>query len=134
MICLRMGKTSKAKTLPGEFKVTTLENTLLSQQMVTSKWISVTISHFQCTVPSTWLTNRCMDPSTWLTHQLKKDVGCKVLQFINTMKIMKFLDYKTLWHINAIASSRERWIRAYISGHNMLVKNFCIKSISCDGP
>ena len=45
----------------------------------------VTISHFQCTAPSTWLTNRyvdpssglllCTNPSTWLTHQLKKDVG-----------------------------------------------------------
>ena len=31
----------------------------------------VTISHFQCTAPS-----------TWLTHQLKKDVGCKILQQI----------------------------------------------------
>ena len=37
VICLRMGKTSKAKTSPGDFKVTTPENTLLSQQAVTSK-------------------------------------------------------------------------------------------------
>ena len=42
----------------------------------------VTISHFQCTAPNTWLTNRCTDPSTRLDHQLEKDVGCKVLQFI----------------------------------------------------
>ena len=42
----------------------------------------VKISHFQCTVPSTWLTNRCMDPSTRLNHQLEKDVGRKILQFI----------------------------------------------------
>ena len=41
VICLRMGKTSKAKTLPGDFKVTTPENPLLSQQAVTSKGISV---------------------------------------------------------------------------------------------
>ena len=41
----------------------------------------VTISHFQCTAPSTWLTN-CADPSTRLDHQLEKDVGCKVLLFI----------------------------------------------------
>ena len=41
----------------------------------------VTISPFQCTVPSTWLTN-CTDPSIRLNHQLKKNVGCKVLQFI----------------------------------------------------
>ena len=41
VICLRMGKTSKAKTPMGEFKVTTPENTLLSKQAVTSKGISV---------------------------------------------------------------------------------------------
>ena len=41
----------------------------------------VTISHFQCTALSTWLTN-CANPSTQLNHQLKKDVGCKILQFI----------------------------------------------------
>ena len=32
----------------------------------------------------------------WLTHQLEKYAGCKVLQFIHTMKIQKLLGYKTL--------------------------------------
>ena len=41
----------------------------------------VTIYHFQCTDPSTWPTN-CADPSTRLNHQLEKNVGCKVFQFI----------------------------------------------------
>ena len=41
VICLQIGKTSKAKTPPGDFKVTTLENSLLSQQAVTSKRIPV---------------------------------------------------------------------------------------------
>ena len=67
---------------------------------------------FQCTAPSMWLTNWCTDPSTWLTHQLKKDVGCKVLQFIHTMKIKKLLGHKTLRRTNAATSSRERWTRA----------------------
>ena len=91
-----------AKTPPSDFKVTILENPLLSKQAVTSKRISVPytniqlnpylipnwtcsvviISHFQCTASNTWLTNRCTDPSMWLDHQLEKDVGCKVLQFI----------------------------------------------------
>ena len=134
VICLRMGKTSKAKTLLGEFKFTTLENPLLSKQAVTSKWIPIPYTnlqlnfypntqldllcsnnHFQCTTLSMWLTNRCTDPSTWLTHQLEKNVGCKVLQFINTMKITKLLGYKTLRHTNAAASSRERWTRATLS-------------------
>ena len=41
VICLRMGKTYTAKTPPGDFKVTTPENPLLSKQTVTSKGISV---------------------------------------------------------------------------------------------
>ena len=36
-----MGKTYMAKTLPGDFKVTTPETSLLSQQAVTSKGILV---------------------------------------------------------------------------------------------
>ena len=47
MICLRMGKTSKAKTPPGEFKVTTPENPLLSKQAVISKGISVPYTNLQ---------------------------------------------------------------------------------------
>ena len=41
--------------------------------------------------------------------------------------VKKLLGYKTLQHTNAAASSRERWTRVYVFGHNMLVKNFCIK-------
>ena len=47
VICLRMGKTSKAKIPPGDFKVTTPENPLLSQQVVTSKGISVPYINLQ---------------------------------------------------------------------------------------
>ena len=36
-----------AKTPPGDFKVTTLENSLLSQQMVTSKGIPVPYINLQ---------------------------------------------------------------------------------------
>ena len=41
VICLQMGKTNMAKTLPGDFKVTTPKNPLLSKQVVTSKGISI---------------------------------------------------------------------------------------------
>ena len=51
---------------------------------------------FQRTTQIMWLTNRCTNPNTWLTHQLEKNVGCKVLQFIQTMKIKKLFGYKTL--------------------------------------
>ena len=47
MICLRMGKTYTAKTLPGDFKVTTPENSLLSQQAITSKGILVSYTNLQ---------------------------------------------------------------------------------------
>ena len=85
----------------------------------------VTISPFQCTAPNTWLTNRCTDPSTWLTHQLEKDVGCKVLQFINTMKIKELLGHKTLQHTNAAASSRERWTKANCLWSQYACNNKC---------
>ena len=47
VICLRMGKTYMAKTLSGDFKVTTPENLLLSQQAVTSKGILVPYTNLQ---------------------------------------------------------------------------------------
>ena len=47
VICLQMGKTSKAKTPPDDFKVTAPENLLLSQQAVTSKGISVPYTNLQ---------------------------------------------------------------------------------------
>ena len=42
-----MGKTYTAKTPPGDFKVTTPENTLLSKQAITSKGISVLYTNLQ---------------------------------------------------------------------------------------
>ena len=47
MICLQIGKTSKGKTPPGDFKVTTPENPLLSQQAVTNKGIPVPYTNLQ---------------------------------------------------------------------------------------
>ena len=47
VICLQIGKTSKAKTPPSDFKVTTFENPLLSQQAVTSKGISIPYINLQ---------------------------------------------------------------------------------------
>ena len=85
----------------------------------------VTISPFQCTASSMWLTNWCLNPSTWLTYQLEKDVGCKVLQFINTMKIKKLLGHKTLQHTNAAASSRERWTKANCLRSQYACNNKC---------
>ena len=47
VICLRMGKTNTAKTLQGDFKITTPENPLLSQQPVTSKGTPIHYTNLQ---------------------------------------------------------------------------------------
>ena len=47
VICLWIGKTYTAKTPPGDFKVTTPENSLLSKQVVTGKGILVPYTNLQ---------------------------------------------------------------------------------------
>ena len=120
------GENLTTKTLPGDFQVTTPKTPLLSQQVVTRKKSRYLInlqlnpypntqldlfcsdsSPFKCTTPNTWLTN-WTDPSTRLQSPTKKVVGCKVLQFIHTMKIKKMLGYKTLRCTYTATSSRER--------------------------
>ena len=116
-----------AKTSPDNFQVTTPETPLLSQQVVISKrilstlptysWTLTLISNWTCSVvtnplfdawlPSTWLTN-CADPNMWIQSPTKKVAGCKILQFIYTMKIKKMLGHKTLRCTYTATSSRER--------------------------
>ena len=120
-------KNLTAKISPGDFQVTTSETLLLSQQVVTSKeipstlptysWTLTPILNWTCSVvtiplsdarlPSTWLTN-CADPSMRLQSPTKKVVGCKILQFIHTMKIKKMLGHKILWCKYITTSSREK--------------------------
>ena len=80
VICFRMGKTYMAKTPLGDFKVTTSENSLLSQQAVTSKRISVPYTNLQLNhYPNTQLdlfcsdnlSFQCMTSSTWLTNSMR---------------------------------------------------------------
>ena len=62
VICLRMGKTYTAKIPLGDFKIITLENSLLSQQVVTSKGISVRYTNLQLNpYPNTQLNLFCSD-------------------------------------------------------------------------
>ena len=124
------GKNLTAKTSSGDFQVTTPETPLLSQQAVTSKRIPstlptyswtltpipnwtcsvVTVPRFDARLPSTWLTN-CVNPSTRLQSPTEKAVGCKVLQFIPTMKIKKMLGHKTQWCTYTTTFSQEWWTR-----------------------
>ena len=73
VIYLRMRKTSKAKTPPGDFNVTTPENPLFSQQAVTTKEILVPYTNLYLNpYPNTQLdlfysdnlSFQCMAPST----------------------------------------------------------------------
>ena len=124
------GENLTAKTPLSDFQVTTLKIPLLSKQVVTSKEISVPYTNLQLNpYPKTQLDLFCSDnfpfdarlPSTWLTnaripvhnfnHQLKKVVGCKVFQFISTMKIKKVLGHKTLRYTYTATSSQEWWTR-----------------------
>ena len=62
VICLRMGKTYTTKTPPGDFKVTIPEISLLSQQAITSKGISVPYINLQLNpYPNTQLDLFCSD-------------------------------------------------------------------------
>ena len=57
-----MGKINTAKTLSGNFKVTTPENPLLSQQVVTSKGIPVPYTNLQLNpYPNTQLNLFCSE-------------------------------------------------------------------------
>ena len=57
-----MGKTNTAKTSPGDFKVTTPENPLLSKQAITNKGIPVPYTNLQLNpYPNTQLELFCSD-------------------------------------------------------------------------
>ena len=127
IICLRIRKNLMAKIPPDDFQVTTLETPLLSLQAVTSKGISSTLATYSwtltpipnwtCSVVTVPLSDAWL-PSTWLTvaripvrdfkTPTEKIVGCKVFQFIHTMKIKKMLGHKTLRCKYTATSSRER--------------------------
>ena len=66
MICLWMGITYTAKTPPNDFKITTLENPLLSKQAITSKGIPVLYTNLQLNpYPNTQLDLFCSDNLTF---------------------------------------------------------------------
>ena len=65
-----MGKTYTAKTPPRDFKVTTPENSLLSQQAITSKEIPVPYTNLQLNpYPNTQLDLFCSDNLSFSMHR-----------------------------------------------------------------
>ena len=118
------GENLHGKTSPSDFKVTTPENSLLSQQAVTSKEIPVSYTNLQlnpypntqlelfcsdnlsfwCTAPNTWLTN-WVDPSMRLQSPTREGCWLQSSSIHHTMKIEKLLGYKTLRCTNTATSS-----------------------------
>ena len=97
----------------------------------------VTISHFQCTTLSTWLTNYA-NLSIRLQSPTREGCWVQNSSIHHTMKIKKLLGYKTLHCTNTAASSQERWIRAnFVFSHNLLEQtllNTCATCVSFDDP
>ena len=136
-----MEKTNTAKTPPGDFKVTTLENLLLSKPVVTSKGIPVPYTNlqlnpypntqlelfysdnfsFQCIAPSTWLTS-CAYPNTRLQSPTREGCWLQCSSVHHSIKIIKLLGHKTLRCTNTAASSRTRAKLGFRSHFFILVK------------
>ena len=97
----------------------------------------VTISHFQYTAPSMWLTN-CTNSNTRLQSPTREECWLQSYSVHHMMKIKKLLDLKTLRNTNTAASSRERWTRANsVSGHNLHEQTLlctCATCVTFDGP
>ena len=114
VIFLRKGKTYTAKISSDDFKVNTLENSLLLQQAITSKGILVPYTNLQFNPYSNtqldlfcsdnlsfsihgsqYVTNQSMRrSSTRLTHQLEKECWLQSSSIHHTMKITKLLGHK----------------------------------------
>ena len=125
MICFRIGKTYTAKTPLSDFRVTTLENSLLSQQAVTSKEISVSYTNLQLNpYPNTQLdlfysdnlSFYCMAPSTWLTNSMRAYSPTWERCWLQSFSVhpndedQETPSLQNPWHTNTVAFSRERLI------------------------
>ena len=148
-----------AKASSGDFKVTTLDNSLLSpllriyyyhnkrlqvkefQYLIpTYNWILtlilnwtcsvVTISPFQCTALSIWLTNSMRGSQYAAYSPTWERCWLQSSSIHYTMKITKLIGHKTLRCTNTVASSRERWTKAYVSDSEYACKKLlhCVAS------
>ena len=146
-----MGKTNTAKTPSGDFKVTTPEIPLLSQQAVTSKGITISYTNLQLNsypntqldlfcndnfpfdsqLPSTWLTN-CADPSTQLQSPTRE--GC----WLQSSSIHPHdEDQEDSWsqnpmvHIHSNFFRRDELRQNFVSDHNLLEQTFLKACATC---
>ena len=147
VICLWMGKTFMAKISLGDFKVTTPENSLLSQQAITSKRILIPYTNLQLNpYPNTQLdlfysdnlSFQCTAPNMWLTNSMR---GSQYAAYTPTWERcwLQNSSVHTLWRswsslvtkpysVQTQQLLEEKDELGHMSlVHNMLVKNFCIQ-------
>ena len=137
VICFRMGKTYTAKTPPDDFKVTTPENSLLSQQTVTSKGISVVYTNLQLNhYPNIQLNLFCSNNLSFLMHgsQYNTNQLCRsqYATSISNQRIMlaaKFIssshdeDHKIAWSQNSTLYKHSSFFK-----REMNQGKFCLQS------
>ena len=107
-----MGKTYMAKTSPDDFKVTIPDNSLLSQQAIISKRISVPYTNLQLNLyPNTQLDlfysnnlSFSMHGSQYMTNQFDEQISvCDLLTNLRKILVAKFFslshdkDHETPW-------------------------------------
>ena len=142
-----MGKTYTAKTPPRDFKVTTPENSLLSQQAITSKEIPVPYTNLQLNpYPNTQLDLFCSDNLSFSMHRSQYvinqfDARIPVRDLLtNLRKILaaKFFnsshdeDHETPWLQNPTVYKHSSFFKRnrknFVSGHNLHEHNFASHS------
>ena len=145
MICIQMGKTNMAKTSPDDFKVTTLEISLLSQQAVTSKWITVSytnLNHYFNTQLNLFCSDNfffwCTSPSMRLQSLTRE--GCRLQ---SSSIHLNDKDPKVAWSQNPMVHKHNNFFRRDELGRNFVfgyklfeqtLLNTCATCIYFDGP
>ena len=141
-----MGKTNMAKTPPGDFKVTTPENSLLSQQAVRSKGILVPYTNLQLNPYSNIQLDLLysdnlsfsMHGSQYVTNQFDVWIPVRGLHTnLRRMMAAKFFSSSTQWRSRNSLITKPYGVQTQqlleekdelghmSSVQNMLVKNFC---------
>ena len=149
-----MGKTYTAKTPPGDYKVTTPDNPLLSKRAVTSKGISVPYINLQLNpypntqldlfssdnfsfwymAPSTWLTN-CADPSMRLQSPTRESCWLQSSSVHAQWRCLVTKPYGA--QIQQLLHKKDELGQNCVSDHNLLEQpllNTCATCEHFDGP
>ena len=146
VICLRMKKTSKAKTPTDDFKDTISESPLLSQQAIISKGISIPYTILQLnSYPNTLLDLFCSDNLSYSMHdsQYVTNQSMHGYKYVTNTPTWERCwlqsssvhpndeDHETPWLQNPTAYKHSSFFKRkmnksnFVSDHNMLNNHTC---------